>query len=234
MSSSGFQFKQFFIAHDQCAMKVNTDGILLGVLADVRHAKQILDLGTGSCLVAIMLAQRAPQAAITALEIEPNAYRQAVENAQNCAWAARIAVRQGDVMSVEFSQKMDLIVANPPYYAHSPANKNASRDLARIALQSHLDWLKRANDWLNPQGKISFILPFDAARQLLEKCTEIPLYCSDIWHISTKRNQAPKRAVITFQRTKKAINQRELIIYDSDNQYSEEYKILTQDFYLKG
>lgn len=233
MSSKGFQFKQFFIAHDQCAMKVNTDGILLGTLADVSDAKQILDLGTGSGLVAIMLAQRAPQAAITALEIEPNSYRQAVGNAQNCAWSERISVRLGDVISAEIAQKMDLIVANPPYYAHSPANKNASRDLARIAYQSHLDWLKRANDWLNPQGKISFILPFEAAQQLLEKCAEISLYCSEIWYISTKVNQAPKRAVVTFQKVKKDIIRHELIIYDSNNQYTAEYKLLTQDFYLK-
>ena len=84
--SAGFQFKQFFIAHEKCAMKVNTDGILLGAMADVRNAKQILDMGTGTGLVAMMLAQRtAPDSQITALELEPNACQQAVENAETFA-----------------------------------------------------------------------------------------------------------------------------------------------------
>ncbi len=126
--SQGFQFKQFFIRHDRCAMKVNTDGILLGAIAHIKDCQNILDLGIGSGLVALMLAQRTDDCChITALELEPNAYQQAVENAQNSAWANRISVLQGDVMQQAFEQKFDLIVSNPPYFADSLAARTTER-----------------------------------------------------------------------------------------------------------
>lgn len=96
--STGFQFKQFFIAHDQCAMKVNTDAILLGAIANTDHAKTILDLGTGTALVALMLAQRAPSTQITALELDESAFQQASHNVAQSSWADRIDVLQTDVM----------------------------------------------------------------------------------------------------------------------------------------
>lgn len=232
MASLGFQFKQFFIAHDKCAMKVNTDGILLGALADVRHCQQILDLGTGSGLVAIMLAQRTENAHINALEIEPNAYLQAVENVQNCAWHERIHVLQGDVMAVDFHQKIDLIVSNPPYFLDSLPSRTAQRDLARCALQSHFSWLKQANQWLSPQGKITFILPFDAAEKLAAQSIEIGLYCVERWDIVTKAGQSPKRTVITFMREANTLSLHTLTIYDQHNHYTAEYRQKTAEFYL--
>ena len=103
---SGFQFKQFFIAHDKCAMKVNTDGILLGAIADVEGVNAALDIGTGTGLVALMLAQRtSSNCQIHALEIEPNAYQQAKENIQRSPWANRIALRQCDVLEADYTQQ---------------------------------------------------------------------------------------------------------------------------------
>ena len=107
MKKSGFQFKKFFIAHDRCAMKVNTDGILLGAMAEIKNAKQILDLGTGTGLIAIMLAQRTEENCdITALELEPNAYQQAVENAQHSTWKRRISIQQGDIFESDFHKNL--------------------------------------------------------------------------------------------------------------------------------
>lgn len=231
MKPNGFQFKQFFIAHDKCAMKVNTDGILLGSIADVENAQQILDLGTGTGLIAIMLAQRSP-AQITAIEIEPNAYQQAVENVENSANHQRISVLQQDVAQLNLPQKFDLIVANPPYFENSLAARNQERDLARAITGSHFEWLKIAEKHLSQNGKISFILPSDMADKLISQSSELNLRCIEQWQICTKTGKAPKRIIATFSRNFTACSHKNLDIYDSSNQYSDEFKQLTKAFYL--
>lgn len=234
MTKSGFQFKQFFIAHDQCAMKVNTDGILLGSIADVHQARQILDIGTGTGLIAIMLAQRSdPDCQITALEIEPNAYQQAVENTQNSAWTDRLSIVKSDLFEAHFEQKFDLIVSNPPYFSDSLASRNAERDLARSITQSHIAWLNQAKKWLAEQGKISFILPTQEAEKLLEQSQTSGLFCSGIYRIITKMGQMPKRMIVTFQFTPQIRQEKTLIVYDEQNQYTPDFVALTKDFYLK-
>lgn len=229
--TDGFQFKQFFIAHDQCAMKVNTDGILLGSLADVGSAKRILDLGTGTGLVAIMLAQRS-QADITGIEIEPNAYQQAVENCKKSPFSDRLQVLHGDATQLILAQKFDLIVANPPYFENALAAPNPSRQLARTATQSHLAWLAAAKKNLTENGKICFILPFENAQKLIEQSPIIGLHCIEQWYISTQIGKPPKRMVITFSLQQKPCTLHFLTIYNEENRYSETFKQLTKDFYL--
>lgn len=228
---SGFQFKQFFIAHDRCAMKVNTDGILLGSIADVKNTEKILDLGTGTGLIAIMLAQRS-SATITAVEIERNAYQQAVENCKNSAFSDRLQVINDDVLQLEFTQKFDLIVSNPPYFAHSPSSRSLERDLARNAIQSHLDWLYIAKKHLSTQGKISFILPFEEAKNLITRSHTLGLYCIEQWHICTKIGKPPKRIIATFSNFLQETTIYTLNIYNHQNQYTEKFKQLTREFYL--
>lgn len=231
MKSNGFQFKQFFIAHDKCAMKVNTDGILLGSIADVDNTQQILDLGTGTGLIAIMLAQRS-EAQITAVELEQNAYQQAVENAENSAFSTRINVLNQDIFTLNLTQQFDLIVANPPYFEHSLAARNQARDLARAVNSSHFEWLKIAEKHLSPNGKISFILPTDMAEKLISQSADLNLYCVEQWQICTKTGKAPKRMIATFSRNFTACVLKSLDIYDSSNQYSDKFKQLTNAFYL--
>lgn len=235
MKNNGFQFKQFFIAHDRCAMKVNTDGILLGAVAKVGQARKILDLGTGTGLVAIMLAQRtaSQQSQIFALEMEPNAVQQARENVRNCQWAERISILQGDVMMANFPSEMDLIVANPPYFESSLASRTAERDLARCASQSHLAWLKQCKKWLSPTGKITMILPCDAGQKLLAQVERSGLFCVEKWQICTKVGKPPKRCILTFSPHKADCITYQLDIYQQDQQYSSAFKQLTADFYLK-
>ncbi|MFA9489080.1 MULTISPECIES: tRNA1(Val) (adenine(37)-N6)-methyltransferase [unclassified Mannheimia] len=232
--SNGFQFKQFFIQHDKCAMKVNTDGILLGAIAQVKNVQQILDLGTGSGLIAIMLAQRTNRnCQITALEVETSAYQQAVENAKSSEWANRITVLQGDVMQQQFDQKFDLIVSNPPYFEDSLAARTEERDLARsVNSSSHFDWLYQAKSWLAENGSITMILPTEAAEKLILQSPEIGLCCTEQWHIYTKVGKTAKRQIVSFSEKKTACEQKVLIIYDLNNHYTAEFKQLTQDFYL--
>lgn len=234
MKKSGFQFKKFFISHDRCAMKVNTDGILLGAMAEIKNAKQILDLGTGTGLIAIMLAQRTEENCdITALELEPNAYQQAVENAQHSTWKRRISIQQGDIFESDFPQKFDLIVSNPPYFYDSLASRTAERDLARSLQKSHFDWLMQAKKWLAQTGKISFILPTQEAEKLLEQSKKSGLFCTKIYQIITKNGQSPKRLILTFQFEHLDCKIKPLVIYNEQNQYTPEFVVLTRDFYLK-
>lgn len=229
--SLGFQFKQFYIRHDNCAMKVNTDGILLGSLVPIQQASHILDLGTGTGLVAIMLAQRSqPNCQITALELEPNAYQQAVENAKKSAWSDRLVIKQGDVLTTKFDNTFDLIVSNPPYFQHSLASRNQARDLARNATQSHLDWLLQAKKWLSPTGKICFILPFEAGERLINQ--DHGLFCTHQWIIYSKPNQPAKRMIVIFSLQAGECLTQSLTIYTAENRYTEGFKQLTQDFYL--
>lgn len=231
----GFQFKQFFIAHDRCAMKVNTDGVLLGALADVANAQQILDLGTGSGLVAIMLAQRtiAPNPAqITALELEPQAAEQALMNVQRSPWAERLSVLERDVLLFCPEQRFDLIVANPPYFLNSLNAPNAERNLARHSGQAPQAWLAKAAQWLTPSGKICFILPTEIAVRLCEQAHTLNLHCIEQVDIHTKRGKAPKRIILTFSPIFAPMSMRSLTIYHEQNEYTEEFKHLTAAFYL--
>lgn len=232
--SQGFQFKQFFIQHDRCAMKVNTDGILLGAIASIDDCRQVLDLGTGSGLVAIMLAQRSSENCdIIGLELEQNAYLQAVENAKNSAWHNRICILQGDVMQHQFEVKFDLIVSNPPYFSNSLTSSTKERDLARsITTYTHLDWLMQAKHWLSEKGRITIILPAEVAKQLILQSEKIGLYCIEQWQIFTKQGKTAKRMIVSFSLRYEIYERRELIIYDANNHYTAEFKYLTQDFYL--
>lgn len=228
--ANGFQFKQFFVAHDRCAMKVNTDGVLLGAIADTTNTTRILDLGAGTGLIALMLAQRS-SAQVVAVELEPNAYQQAVENCKKSAFSDRLQVLNGDVMQLDLAEQYDLIVSNPPYFEQSLSARNAERDLAR-GHQSHLDWLASAAKHLSEHGKISIILPFDAAEKLIAQSPTLGLHCTEQWHIATKPAHSPKRMIATFQRHTHPTQIHTLTIYHENQQYSAGFKQLTQDFYL--
>lgn len=230
---SGFTFKQFHINQDRCAMKVGTDGILLGSWADVTNCRTILDMGSGTGLLALMLAQRTDQhCQIHAVELDPEASNQAQENIGNSPWKNRIQLIQDDVQHFlqNTEQTFDLIVANPPYFEQGVDCKNDARNLARYAQQSHLDWLNWAAARLSENGKISFVLPYEAAKTL-EKSTALD--CIKQAEIITKIGKAPQRMLITFAKEAQFLDKNQLVIYDEKNRYTAEFMALTRDFYLK-
>ena len=233
--SQGFTFKQFHINHDRCAMKVGTDGILLGAWADVQQAKRILDLGTGTGLVALMLAQRTHNAEIVGVEIDPNAAQQAQENVAASPWAERIQIVSQDIR--EFAQKcgqdsacFDVIVANPPYFAQGVACRSDERNTARYtSQQSHLDWLTLAEQCLAPQGQIHFVLPTEQGETLINSTA---LYCARRCDVITKAGKPAQRVLLSFCREPVKCERTSLLVYNTQNQYSTEFIALTQDFYL--
>ena len=230
---SSFTFKQFHINQQHCAMKVGTDGILLGAWVDVSDYQRILDMGTGTGLVALMLAQRSQgHCQIEAVELDPLAAQQAQENFQASPWHNRLHLTRQDVQTYcqQTAHQFDLIVANPPYFAQGVECKNDERALARYVQQSHLDWFNWAANCLSEKGKISFVLPYEAAKTLINSTA---LYCIKQTEVITKIGKAPQRMLLTFSRENSPQVKDSLVIYNENNQYTEEFIALTKAFYLK-
>ena len=151
MANDYFQFKQFTIRQEKCAMKVGTDGVLLGSWADLTHARRLLDIGTGTGLMAIMAAQRNLELIIDAIEIDPAAFEQARENANNSPWRERIHLFQGEVQAFTPTYKYDIIICNPPFFINSTKNPELNRTLARhCETLSHEDILQVSDNLLLP------------------------------------------------------------------------------------
>ena len=234
MSNSYFQFKQFSVWHDKCAMKVGTDGVLLGAWAPTENSSRILDIGTGTGLVALMLAQRNSIASITALEIDDKAAQQAVENVGKSPWKSRIEVVQIDFKSYLCDQKFDLIVSNPPYFVDSLKCPNNQRSTARHGCElNYEDLLQGVCQLLAADGAFTLIIPTDVSEQVKELALANKLYPSQELLVITKPGAKPKRSLITFTHQLQVCQTEELLTEISRHCYSPEYTALTQDFYLR-
>ena len=233
MANHFFKFKQFTIWHDKCAMKVGTDGVLLGAWADVSHAKQILDIGTGTGLIALMLAQRS-NAHITAIEIDKLAVEQAQENIEKSPWSNRIEVIESDFKTFTTNSKFDLIVSNPPYFVDSLKCPDEQRDTARHNDSlNYNDLLEGISKLLDKTGQFALIIPSDVSTFVINHAEQYHLYPTKIMNIITKPGATPRRQLIAFKFDKEECIVEELLIELSRHIYSPEYIALTKDFYLK-
>ena len=234
MPNPYFAFKQFTIRHDRCAMKVGTDGVLLGAWTDIRHARRILDIGTGTGLIALMLAQRCPEASVTALDIDADAVSQAQENIQDSLWQERVEAILQDVRTYQPQALFDTIVSNPPYFVDSlkcPDNqRNTARHTDMLDMQA---LLHQAGQLLTPDGRFSIVLPAEQTDALVETAGGVGLYPSRHTAVITRPGVPPKRTLMEFARQKEAFRSDELVIELERHVYSEAYIALTKDFYLK-
>ena len=234
MANPFFTFKQFTIRHDRCAMKVGTDGVLLGAWTDVSHSCRILDIGTGTGLIALMLAQRCPQASITAIDIDAEAVEQARENVLLSPWSDRVEVALQDICKYLTDKHFDTIVSNPPYFIDSLKCPDSQRNTAR-----HTDTLdaKRLLEsvarLLSDNGRFSIILPAEQTDLLIQSAYTQGLYPSRQTAVITRPGLSPKRILMEFQKKKEAFHPDELIIELERHVYSEGYIALTKDFYLR-
>ena len=230
MANPFFQFKQFTVWHDKCAMKVGTDGVLLGAWASVQGAHRILDIGTGTGLVALMLAQRSmPDANIVALEIDEAAAGQAKENVARSPWKDRIEVVKQDFLFYQSPDKFDVIVSNPPYFNASLKCSDEQRNKARHNDSlTYEELLAGVSGLLSQEGTFTIVIPMDVGEQIKTLAHKYELYPSRQLFIIT-----PKRTLISFRFTKQTCETEELLTETSRHQYSEKYIELTRDFYLK-
>jgi len=216
-------------------MKVGTDGVLLGAWAPVAGCKRILDVGTGTGLIALMLAQRT-ESLIDAIEIDPDAARQAAENIAASPWTKRIAVLNTSFQDFcsQTSIKYDLIACNPPFFSNSLEAKTRSRTIARHSATLSLDELiSGSKRILSATGRICVIIPADNEAGMTSLAKENDLFLSKIMRIRANPEKDFKRILMEFSFSQHNLHESEMIIENGlRHQYSEEYLQLTRDYYL--
>jgi tRNA1Val (adenine37-N6)-methyltransferase len=228
-----FLFKQFAIYQDQTAMKVGTDGVLLGAWTKNNNAKHILDIGTGTGLIALMLAQRFSNNDIDALEIDKKAFKQAKSNFKNSLWSSRLKVIHCPLQNFKSNHKYDLIVSNPPFF-ESLKQVNTSREQARqTASLSFEDLIIISNDLLHTNGELALIIPFETKEKILAIAKKQQLFPKAICTVFGTKTSKPKRVLIQFSKTKTVCKNSQLIIEVSRHCYTDKYITLTKDFYLR-
>ena len=235
MANQYFKFKRFIIKQNNCAMKVGTDGVLLGAWAYCKASTKILDIGTGTGLISLMLAQRS-NAFIDAIEIDVNAYTQAKENILNSDWGDRI-----QIFNISFqdfnsnkSNVYDLIVTNPPYFINSLKANTIERTNARHNnLLTHSELLAGVDKLLTAKGVFCLILPYEQTHDFISMANDYNFYYNKILKVKPTPDKEPKRALIELSREKIKCEEHILIIEkDKRHDYTQQYKDLTKDFYL--
>jgi tRNA1Val (adenine37-N6)-methyltransferase len=230
-----FKFKQFDVDQSDCAMKINTDGVLLGAFADADHPQTILDIGTGTGVIALMLAQRFINAKIDAVEIDQSAAETAGKNFQNSSFADRLAVFPlgfEEFFSRYPDRKYDLIVSNPPFYINSLKSPEAKRELAKHADRNFFgDLISSASKHLTGKGIICLILPLDTVAVVKEIAFKNELFLEKkIWILSYRDSEPHREIMILSSNPDKAHDDR-FVIYESPKVYTEQYRKTLEDFF---
>lgn len=233
-----FQFKQFSIQQDRCAMKVGTDGVLLGAWCPIENKPfSILDIGTGTGLIALMLAQRSFAEQIDAIEIDEEAYEQAVDNFENSSWSDRLFCFHAglDEFMEEPEDEYDLIVSNPPFYCEDYKTSNEQRDTARFQDAMPFEDLVEAADLLlSENGIFAVIIPYKEEERFIDLCAEFELYPVRVTRVKGTYDSPIIRSLLAFKRYElSTLSADELVIETARHHYTEDYIALTQDFYLK-
>ncbi len=233
-----FKFKQFSVEQDRTAMKIGTDGVLLGAWSPIPSTVfSVLDIGTGTGIIALMLAQRSKAEQIDAIEIDDDAYEQATENFENSPFNDRLFCFHAglDELIEEPEDEYDLIISNPPFYTENYKTEDSHRDLARFEDAMPFEMLVEAADLLlSENGIFSVIIPFKEEESFLALAKEFELYPMKITRVKGTPTSEIKRSLLAFKRFESLeIEVDELIIETERHVYTAEYIALTKDFYLK-
>lgn len=245
-----FAFKQFTIHQDRCAMKVGTDGVLLGAWAHVEHCKCILDVGTGTGLVALMAAQRS-DAYVVGIDLDADAVEQAIENVEASPWKERIRIVEADMrmladdapVDVKLEEQsvgnnsllsFDAILCNPPYFENSLKCPDAARTMARHTDTLTFDELARsAARILAPEGELSVVIPYDRATDMTVSAACYGLFITRQTIVSHVEGGKPKRVLMAFSKRGSSYSPVTLYIQDAQRNYTPDYMSLVKDFYLR-
>lgn len=235
-----FSFKQFTIEQDRCAMKVGTDGVLLGTWTSLKNNPlSILDIGAGTGLVGLMLAQRSFAEQIDALEIDEDAYEQCVENFENSPWADRLFCFHASLD--EFAEepedeKYDLIVSNPPYFVPNERETDILENRKKARFYDSLPFenlVNYASQLLSEVGELAVVIPFAEEERFLNLAKQFGLFTHRIARVRGTETAPIKRSLLQFSFTKQNTEENELVLEISRHQYTDEFKALVEDFYLK-
>ncbi|MCW1964571.1 tRNA1(Val) (adenine(37)-N6)-methyltransferase [Chryseobacterium viscerum] len=225
-----FTFKQFKIEQSKDVFRVGTDGVLLGALANVRNASHVLEVGTGTGLISLMLAQRNPQAHFLGLDINGDAAALTQLNFGNTPFHTRLKNRHQDFKTFETEERFDLIVSNPPYFEESGSEKDK---IARQTVElNFIQLISKASKLLSEGGIFSVIIPVEAGDVFISIGKENGLFLNRRVNIKGIENSKAKRLILEFSLQEKEINESDFIIEKSPRQYSDQYLELTKEFHV--
>jgi tRNA1Val (adenine37-N6)-methyltransferase len=234
-----FRFKQFTVEQDRCAMKVGTDGVLLGAWANVAQAETILDIGTGTGVIAIMAAQRtlATQTQVDGVEIDEAAYLQAKENMAKSPFANRLTAIHQSIQEFEppSGRKYDVIISNPPFFTGGTFSGNQEKNNVRHTVKlPHGDLLHATQRLLNKNGRFCLILPWLEGLRFIEIARNYHFYCTVMTEVRPKPGKNIERLLLQFEWSDRKLIKNELVLMLENgqrNDYTPEYIQLTNEFY---
>lgn len=229
-----FRFKKFSIAQDKAAMKVGTDGVLLGAWSSVSNQLNILDIGTGTGLIALMLAQRNARANIHAIEIEKNAFEQAIVNFQNSPWSDRLTIDHTSLQEFKPNHQFDLIISNPPFFTEDYHSNYHDRNIARNSISLPFEKLLLfVSLYMTKKGSFEVVIPFSEESLFRSLANQFLLFPTHITRVKGSIDTPIKRSLIRFSFEEVDCEIDELVIEKSRHVYTEAYINLTKEFYLK-
>ncbi|WP_374440831.1 tRNA1(Val) (adenine(37)-N6)-methyltransferase [Epilithonimonas sp.] len=225
-----FRFKQFDVQQSSEVFRVGTDAVLLGILSNVHQAKEILEVGTGTGIIALMLAQRNPEAKILAIDINTEAVKISQNNFSQSVFSPRLKSRLQDFKQSDTKEQFDLILSNPPYFEVSSSEKDI---LARQRLELDFsDLIQKASELLSAEGLFSVIIPIESEKQFTQLCNESLLFLQRKVIIKGIETAEPKRVVLEYCFRKSEAIIENFVIEKSPRVYSDEYLELTKDFHV--
>lgn len=231
MPNSSFRFRQFEVFHDRCAMKVGTDGVLLGAWVQTGGAKRVLDVGTGSGLIALILAQHS-SSVVDGVECDGESAKQATENVLRSPWSDRVHIFECDFKSFS-NGSYDLIVSNPPYFRNALRAPDEARNKARHAdALSYEDLIKNSAQMLSSDGRFAVILPFESENEFEDICWQHQLYLSRYCSVLSVQGQPPKRVLLEFSLSHTTIERTIFPIFTPEHKPTKIFSALTSDLYL--
>ncbi|MBP8792057.1 MAG: methyltransferase [Lutibacter sp.] len=237
MSEKPFQFKQFSIFQEKAAMKVGTDGVLLGAWVQLKNNPfSILDIGAGTGLIALMMAQRSDAEVIDAIELNDDAYEQTVENFENSDWGDRLFCYHAYFQEfvAEINDEYDVIISNPPFYNSTYKELSEDRAMARHTESlPYAELLEGVSKLVSEKGICAFIIPFSEEENFVSLANANGLYLNRVTRVKGTSDSPIKRSLLQFSFVKNNVEITELTIEIERHQYTEDYKALTKDFYLK-
>ena len=232
-----FEFKQFSIQQDRCAMKIGTDGVLLGAWVSLeKNPQSILDIGAGTGILSLQLAQRCQAETLEAIEIDEDAFEQCVGNFENSPWGDRLFCFHASAQecAAEMEEEYDLIISNPPFYSDEYKSNNNKRNTARFTdTLPFRDLAIFAYQFLSEKGIFALILPRKEEENFIALALEVGLFPKRICRVKGNPTSEVKRSLMEFTFEKSEIIQEKLTIEISRHVYTEAYKNLVKDFYLK-